>query len=418
MNVKAVLKSSWYFASGFRFQVLFWNLEWILIARRVWRHLNQHLLGPCCFLRKLYASSPRWALRASARPPTLALLALLERNYQSSFLIHELQKQFFLFMNGHLFLLLAKLRYRRLVGWLNISCHSQLIPFLLRWPPTLHGRQLQRPWIISLQSIWLTQVAEQQTHQLGVTWRLRATDSILMLAALLLSQLIPFLSTFMWLYLKIIFTLHVLSLSWVHWLIIKRFAWLHVNGIFRIFFKLLVSLHHFYLGLMLYILRGKMFGLDKAVAGLVWLRAHLLLLALLVSDVVYWLLSQIISSTKGGVHGSLDSKVASSSFVGVFGAWAYYVDDLELIGSKYLFIYTEFAYFLLKNGIDVGILYRSNIIRRSRRWGPLRATQERWLERARSFSCFMSFCFFQNWRLSSCFYRSAYHGPSYKIWIS
>jgi len=79
---------------------------------------------------------------------------------------------------------------------------------------------------------------------------------------------------------------------------------------------------------------------------------------------LYRLLSQIVSSTKGGVHGSLDSKVASSSFIGVFGAWAYYVDNLELVvvvvvvGSKCLFVCAKFAYFLLENWIDVGTLYR------------------------------------------------------------
>ena len=153
----------------------------------------------------------------------------------------------------------------------------------------------------------------------------------------MLTKLIIFLWTFMWLYLKITFISHFLSLSWA-----KRLARLHVDSIFSIFFKL-VSLDHFYLCLVLYILRGKMFGLGKAGAGLVWPGARLFLLASLVTDVVYRLLSQIVSSTKGGVHGSLDSKVASSSFIGVFGAWAYYVDNLELVGSKCLFVCAKFA---------------------------------------------------------------------------
>ena len=190
-------------------------------------------------------------------------------------------------------------------------------------------------------------MAVQQTHKLGVARRSWTANSFsilitLIFTTLVLAKLAIFLWAFMWLYLEITiiitFTFHFLSLSWA-----KRLAGLHVNSIFRIFFKSLVSLHHFYLCLVLYILRGKMLGLGKAGAGLVWPWACLFLLASLVTYVVYRLLSQIVSPTKGGVHGSLDSKVASSSFIGVFGAWAYYVDNLELVGSKCLLICAKFA---------------------------------------------------------------------------
>jgi len=140
MNIKAVLKSSWNFTSGFWFQMLFGNFEWILIAWRVWRHLNQHVLGPPCFLVKLYSSNPWWAVRASARPPALALLALLERHRQSSFLLHELHKQLLFLLHGQLWIMnilrrQAHLRYRR-----NVSCRGRLTLFLLRWPPTFNRR--------------------------------------------------------------------------------------------------------------------------------------------------------------------------------------------------------------------------------------------------------------------------------------
>ena len=139
MNIKTVLKSSWNFTSGFWFQILFWNFEWIFIAWRVWRHLDQHVLRPRCSLFKLYPSNPWWAVRASARPPALALLALLERHRQSSFLIHELHKQLLFLLHGQLLRFKvprqAHLRYRR-----NVSCRGRLTLLLLRWPPTFDRR--------------------------------------------------------------------------------------------------------------------------------------------------------------------------------------------------------------------------------------------------------------------------------------